>query len=232
MRNVFVPIILAIILLITGCMKKSATIPPEPPAYNIGQVNVESRASRGEEIELKLKSPANERMVIRSAYIHLQALEQDTVHAKVIKLAEKYQGYVLSSGSSETVIRIPYARFNEAICEIESFGDVADKNIRGEDISEEYQDLNIRLENAEKTRQRYLILLDKANNVSEMLRIEAELERVNVQIESLKGRIEKLSHLVEHATITVNTSKIIRPGPVGYVFYGMYKGLEWLFVWK
>jgi hypothetical protein len=55
---------------------------------------------------------------------------------------------------------------------------VKDKNIAGEDVTEEYRDLEIRLDSAEKTRQRYLELLNKAERVKEILKIEKELERL------------------------------------------------------
>ena len=44
-------------------------------------------------------------------------------------------------------------------------------------------DLEIRLENAEKARNRYLELLDKAETVGEVLSVEKELERLNEKID-------------------------------------------------
>jgi len=186
----------------------------------------ESRGSRMDEPDLK------DRLVIKSASIRLEVIEQDTVHLEIMKLADKYDGYVMYSGNSKTSIRVPAEKFSDVITEIESYGKVVDKDITGQDVTEEYQDFNVRLENAKKTRQRYLALLNKANNVNEMLNIERELEKVNLEIERLKGKIEKMSHQVEYSIIKVNTSKSIRPGPVGYVFYGIYKGISWLFIWE
>ena len=218
--------------LIIGCAYKPAPMPSSgavPMAYE-GERG--SRASEDLGTAGQGEQEFDARMVISSARLRLEVAQQDTVHAKVIKLAGKYKGYVLSSGDMETAIRIPSINFYDAIAEIETYGKVVAKDITGQDITDEYRDLNVRLDNAEKTRQRYLALLDRANNVSDMLKIEAELERINVQIETMKGKLERLHHLVEYSTITVNTSKEIRPGPIGYVFYGLYKGLTWLMVWK
>lgn len=172
-----------------------------------------------------------ERKVISSADIRLETSQPDTVHNKVIDLAGKYQGYVLLSEDYKTTIRIPSLHFVDAITEIETLGEVVSKKLSGKDITENYNDLEVRLDNAEKTRQRYLALLERANSVTEMLKIEAELVRINTNIEILKGKLRRMSHLVEYATISVNTDNQVRPGPLGYVFVGLHKGIKWLFVW-
>jgi hypothetical protein len=173
----------------------------------------------------------DQRMVISSAFIRIESQTPDTVHARVIDMAAKYKGYVLSSANASTSIRIPAVGYRSAIKEVELLGNVKDEKLTGEDITDDYKDLQTRLESAEKSRTRYLALLDKANSVSEILSIEREIERLDKEIEMYKGRLGRLSHLVQYATITVTTVNEIRPGPAGYLFYGLYSGIKWLFVW-
>ena len=33
------------------------------------------------------------------------------------------------------------------------------------------------------------------------------------------------------ATIAISLEESVTPGPVGWVFYGVYTGVKWLFVW-
>jgi hypothetical protein len=33
------------------------------------------------------------------------------------------------------------------------------------------------------------------------------------------------------ATVRVDFERPVRPGPVGWVFYGLARGVKWLFVW-
>jgi len=87
----------------------------------------------------------------------------DSLQNILMTLAKKYSGYVLSSGREVTTIRVPAIHFKDAILQIEQLGKVKDKNISGEDVTEEYRDLEIRLDSAEKTRKRYLELLNKKN---------------------------------------------------------------------
>jgi hypothetical protein len=80
---------------------------------------------------------------------------------------------------------------NDAIKEISELGKVQGKSLSGQDVTEEYLDFQIRLENAEKSRERYLELLAKAENVEAALKVEKELERLNGTIDLLKGKMNR-----------------------------------------
>ncbi len=113
---------------------------------------------------------------------------------------------------------------------IETLEKVKSKNISGNDVTDEYTDYNTRLENAEKTRKRWPELLAKAVTVDEILKVEKELERLNTDIDLLKEQMNRMDHLEEifnHNRISLRKTK---PGIIGYVFVGIYKGVKWLFV--
>ena len=104
------------------------------------------------------------------------------------------------------------------------------KNIVGQDVTEEYTDYKIRLENAEKARKRYLELLAKAEDVEATLKVEKELERLNETIDLLKGKMKRINHLSEYSTITVNLKEKKKPGLLGYIGIAIYHSVKWLFV--
>lgn len=97
-------------------------------------------------------------------------------------------------------------------------------------MTEDYLDFKIRLENAEKSRERYLELLSQAENVEAALKVEKELERLNASIDILKGKMNRIDHLSEFSTITVNLKEKKKPGPLGYIGIGLYRSVMWLFV--
>ncbi|MDR1024131.1 MAG: DUF4349 domain-containing protein, partial [Treponema sp.] len=68
--------------------------------------------------------------------------------------------------------------------------------------------------------------------VSDILSIEKELERINTEIELLEGRIKYAELSVEYSDITVRFREKAKPGPFGWIFYGFYRGIRWLFVWN
>ncbi|MCB0737835.1 MAG: DUF4349 domain-containing protein [Bacteroidetes bacterium] len=102
--------------------------------------------------------------------------------------------------------------------------------LSGQDLTAQYLDFEIRLENAEKARARYLELLEKAENVESALLVEKELERLNGTIDMLIGQMNRMNHLTTYATITVRISERVKPGPLGYLGMGLYHAFKWLFV--
>ena len=158
--------------------------------------------------------------------------QPDSIHIKIVQIAKKYNGYIVEQTNDMTTIRIPSKNQIEALTTIEGMGKVSKKELSGKDVTEEYEDLNIKLETLEKARKRYLELLDKAEDVKATLEVEKELERVNKEIDLLKGKLTNMTHLIEYITIEVRTEKTVRPGPLGWIFYGVYKGIAWLFVWE
>jgi uncharacterized protein YydD (DUF2326 family) len=120
---------------------------------------------------------------------------------------------------------------NSALKELEVLGKVTSKNISGDDVTQQFKNLNIRHDNAIKARQRYLDLLAKAEDVKAALEVEKELERLNKEIDLLESQINNLGMQVQYSRITVSLQERTRPGILGYVFVGIYKGVKWLFVW-
>lgn len=170
------------------------------------------------------------RMMVYNASITLEAKNPDTLSSKVAAIAKKYEGYVLTSSNTYTTVRVKSTSLKDALAEIGTFGKVKSKNISGTDVTDEFTDFKIRLENAERARKRYLELLEKASTVEETLKVEKELERLNGEIDLLKGKMNRINHLVDYSTIVVYHNEKVKPGILGYIFIGAYKGVKWLFI--
>ncbi len=228
-------LIVVCLVLLTGCGG-----PPPPPEANgslqMAEINREQADDilvdvlNEDEIVLPSRAYRSRQVVVSDAAIKLKSESPDSVHRTVISLALNNGGYVLRSTNDQTAIRLLAERFHDAVDEILVLGEVLDKEITGKDVTEQYRDLQIRLENAMKTRERYLTLLGKAKSVQEIARIETELERVNTGIETLKGKINRLSHLTLYSTITVDTRTPLKPGVVARLGGWVYGGIKGLFV--
>ena len=72
--------------------------------------------------------------------------------------------------------------------------------------------------------------MEEAENVEAALKVEKELERLNEKIDLLKGKINRIDHLSEYSTISINYEQHKKPGILGYIGLGLYKGVKWLFV--
>lgn len=171
-----------------------------------------------------------EKKILFSASLSLIVKNPDSANYHIQKIAEKYKGYINQTGTYRAVIRVKSEYLNEAVNDISGLGKVQAKNLTGQDVTEEYSDYKIRLENAVKSRERYLELLAKAENVEAALQVEKELERLNGTIDILKGKMNRIDHLSEYSTITVNLKEKKKPGILGYVGMGLYYSVKWLFI--
>jgi hypothetical protein len=171
-----------------------------------------------------------ERKIIYNAYLTLTVEQADTANQSLQSIAKNYGGYVNELGTYRSVIRVKSDQLESAIVAIGQVGRLDRKSIRGQDVTEAYLDYQIRLDNAQQARGRYLELLDKATTVDEILKVEKELERLNETIDLLKGKINRIDHLDAYATITIELKERRKPGVLGYIGIGIYRGVRWLFV--
>jgi hypothetical protein len=154
------------------------------------------------------------RRVIRTAGLAIEVEDFETGARRIIVIAEGAGGFVASSayvqgspgqGPSQGtfVLRVPAPRFAEALAALEELGRVRERRVSGQDVSEEFVDLQARVRNLERHEQQLLTFMDRATKVSDLLAIEQELARVRGEIEGLTGRLRVLGNQVELATIEV-----------------------------
>jgi hypothetical protein len=209
---------LVVVFMITSCATSYNRASNESTAYQ----------------RLRLQGTNNvsekERMIIYNATVNLTVKNIDSANAFLTNLSKTYEGYVIVIGNNRTEIRVKSSLLNNAITELNKVGKIESKTIYGRDVTEEYFDYEIRLDNAKKSRQRYLELLQKAENVETTLKVEKELERLNGEIDTLEGKLNRMSHLTEYSTININLEQKEKLGILGYVFVGLYKGISWLFI--
>ena len=98
------------------------------------------------------------------------------------------------------------------------------------DVTEQYIDVEARLKNKIVLRDRLKQLLEKATTVKDILAIETELHRVQGDIDSMEGRIKSLKGQVDYTTVTISLKRKAILGPLGYLFKGLWWGVEKLFV--
>ena len=171
------------------------------------------------------------RMVTYIVSLELSVKDPDKTREKLNEEVKNNNGFIVSVTEGSIVARIPSVNMDNYINNARTLGKVKNERKTGTDITDQYRDNIIRLENLRSVRNRYLTLLERAESVSDVLGIEKELERVNTQIEIMEGRIKHAELSVAYSSITVRFTEKPKPGPIGWVFYGLYHGIKWLFIW-
>jgi hypothetical protein len=192
-------------------------------SYESGEVS--NRASRSP------GSANDERMVAYSVLLELSVKKTDETRKTLIEQVPNNNGFIVKETDNYITARIPVENMERFLINARTLGKVENETKTGTDITDQYRDNVIRLESLKSVRERYLALLAKANTVSDILSIEKELERVNTEIEILEGKINHAESSVALSNITVRFREKAKPGPIGWIFYGLYRGMKWLFVW-
>ena len=229
-------------LLILGLMLTNACAPagappmpglvPSPSEEAVEEERVPSTAEPSEE--------ALERKIIKTGYITLEV--EDIVEAmdKVAEVAGELGGYVLSSykheeekGTSGSIrIRVPADRFDAAFDRLRELAiDVPYESTEAKDVTEEYIDLEARLHNLEATEAQYLALLEKAETVEEILKVQQALSNVRGQIEQIEGRMKYLERTSDMALIQVTlkqTKGLVAPWSLSHTLKSAVRGLTTL----
>jgi hypothetical protein len=80
---------------------------------------------------------------------------------------------------------------------------IISKSVNADDVTEQYYDVKIRLENERQVEKRYLELLGQARSIKDILDIEERLGKVRQEIESKEGRLRFLDDRVNHSTLNI-----------------------------
>ena len=203
-----IPILILGLILTSACAPAGA--PPMP-----GPTPAPSEEAIDEERYPGVITPSEEtveRKIVKTGHITLEVEDIGEAMDKVAEVADELGGYVVSShkyerekGTSGSIsIRVPANRFDEAFDRLRGLAiNVPDESTTSKDVTEEYIDLEARLHNLEATEAQYLMLLEKAETVEEMLKVQQALSNVRGQIEQIEGRMKYLERTSDMSLIEV-----------------------------
>lgn len=156
-------------------------------------------------------------MIIRRGDISIRVDSLDTAIIAVRRLAASLGGFVgdvsMNAGDYEVrratlVMRIPSARFDEALAGVGPLGKVEHSSVSAEDVGEEFVDVTARIANGRRLESRLVDLLaTRTGKLEEVLSVERELARVRGEIERYEGRARFLGARVATSTIAVTVSE-------------------------
>lgn len=105
-------------------------------------------------------------------------------------------------------LRIPSARFDDAMSGLAPVGQVQQSSVTAEDVGEEFTDVSARVKNAQRLESRLVELIaTRTGKLEDVLAVERELARVREEIERYEGRLRFLGARVETSTISVTVSE-------------------------
>lgn len=176
--------------------------------------------------------PAAERMIIQRASLELVVRDTAESIEAIKDLVRALGGYVAGSNAwregdwlrAYLTLRVPAENLEQALDQLKALAvKVQRESLSGEDVTEQYTDLDARLRNLEATEKELLALLtevrEKPNATAEdILDVHRRLTEIRGEIEQVKGRMQYLQQMTALATIEVElvpdplAQPVVEPG--------------------
>jgi hypothetical protein len=158
-----------------------------------------------------------ERLIIKNGEMTLLVQDTDTTIDRLTQVVGDLGGYIISSRVwyqerlgdeykyATVTLAVPAEEFEHALRRLRGLAIiVTDESASGQDVTDEFVDLESRLRNLQATRDRIREFLDRANTVEEALEVNKELAAVEDEIEQVQGRMNYLVDRASFSTITVH----------------------------
>lgn len=218
---------------VTSVASQTAGPPPSPPSARMGIAAGVANESIAEDAVGLSASPSRDQfqindaatgatlMVIRTGQAFIEVQKVDAAVLRIRQLAMQVGGYVANSavsGGKDQIrqatleIKIPSAKYDEAVSSLSAIGKVETVNSSAQDVGEEYVDISARVTNAKRLEERLINLLaNRTGKLDEVLRVERELARVREEIERYEGRLRYLSSRAAMSTLSITAHE---PAPI------------------
>jgi len=158
-----------------------------------------------------------EQRIIKNGNITAKVDSAEETANKISDIADRFEGFVQSSNiyesstgakSGTVIIRIPVDGFEAAFSEIKTLATVVvSESVSGQDVTEQYVDLQSRLKNKKAEEAQYLDILNQAYTVEDILMVTERLSWVRQEIEQLQGRLNYLENMTDMSTISTYISE-------------------------
>jgi hypothetical protein len=154
-----------------------------------------------------------ERLIIRNAALDLVVPDTEEAVDEISDLVDELDGYIVESNTykydeglrAQLSLRVPAESLDTALEQIRDLAtDVRRENISGQDVTEEYVDLQSNLRHLEATEDRLLDFLAEAEDTEAALEVYDRLQNIQAEIEQVKGRMQYLKQSAAMATITLD----------------------------
>ncbi len=206
-------LLLALLMVIMlGCSSKSS----EDKSLSNESGVVEETISNEAPIIAETATVFDASKIIYRGRIALNTDHYQETFDKITNYTEEVGGFIQESGSNfmaqdtkqansgYLTIRIPADKFSQAMETIQSFASPINADVTTSNITQQYQDVEMQLNNLKLQEQRLLELLKEATTMTDLLAIESELNRIRTEIDQLTSTKKNWDVEINYATIDVS----------------------------
>ncbi|OGM04517.1 hypothetical protein A2715_01135 [Candidatus Woesebacteria bacterium RIFCSPHIGHO2_01_FULL_39_32] len=196
-----------------------------------------------------------DRLVVQESNLSLLVEDVTDIRNKIVSYAQQKGGYMVSSNVSNpqdaptatVVVRVPSKDLEEALDYFHSLSvKVVSENLVGQDVTDQYVDIDTRIAQLERTKARLETILDQATQITEITNLTQQILNYQNQIDALKGQQDALEKNAQLAKLTIylstdeialpyQPSETFRPGVIFKLavrsLVGTLRGMATLGIW-
>ena len=219
--------VLMVLSLLSGCggssMAKDAAAPAarQEMAEEAPMMMASGSVTNGSLKDAAQSVPNTEQKLIKTIRMEAETEDLDAllpqINTKISALGgyvenqELYNGSAYSSyrhRSASLTVRIPAEQLNSFTEDVKGVSNVVSYNESTENVTLRYVSTESRMKALEVEQERLLELLAKAENMSDLLEIEARLTDVRYELESVTSQLRVLANQVDYATVHLYISQV------------------------
>ena len=195
-----------------GLVSEDQRIVADPQAPVMQQVSLQ-QANQSQSV-----AEAVDRKIIRDGNLSLEVAAPADSQRKITSIAESAGGFVVTSEAKQhenedpsrqglevtLVVRVPALQFGPVMDQIRAIGTrVVQEKITGQDVTEEFIDLEARIKTQKALEEQFLEIMKRAAKVADALEVQRQIAEVRTEIEKLEGRKRFLGNRASLSTISV-----------------------------
>lgn len=181
----------------------SRAAPSRQPSSRPPQAPPSGTPASGTTTQQQAHQPAQARMVFYHGQTRLRCVSVDDTLARVEKRAVELGGHLESRTRDSINVRVPVDAFQAFFAEVLELGDVLDKLVWSEDLTEAFTAVTLRLRTLKATRERLVALLAQAKTEHEKLALLEQIRGLTQQIDSLEAQQATLAKLAAFSRVSV-----------------------------
>jgi hypothetical protein len=158
-----------------------------------------------------------DKKIQKNANLSIEVKDIEKSLDKAKQIISTFNGEIISTSSggmdfgqpyANIRLRVPSEKLNDAVEALKKISSkILSENIYTNDVTEEFIDIEAKLNIMKSTEKRFNDLLNEAKNVEEVIQVEKELMRIRGEIDSLEGRLGYLSQTTDTSEINLSINE-------------------------
>lgn len=194
-------------------LEKKATVDPK----TVGGSKIVGSGQQSSGIQPEAADAGLNKKLIYRANVAMEVKDYAKAQSEIRNLVALTGGYIIQFSENQSqeerggnfVLKVPSGGFASFLDRLEGLKpESIQRSIEGQDVSEEYVDLNSRLKVKQAMEAKYLKFVEEATKTSQLVEFVRELERIQTEIEQIKGRMRYIDSNVAYSTIEIRVYQL------------------------